>query len=268
MHSSIEYFLAGLTVLLILIVATVNMFNVMAHTLTGVEQRLGLEKAEEILDMLLLSPGYPPNWGENSQEPEIFGLAVQNAFEKYVLDPKKINRIINGSDYYILPTRARTLLGLSSSDHFHLRIVPFFTVNITNNGDGNYTLRVLNYKGFPVPNANLTCYYLPIPYTQGMQYYSTSTITDKNGYCTVDFPYQENHTLLIYVSQLGIKSIASEQEGLMLKVESGHIINSDMPIFSSLDYSTASVPSWKRETVSLYVKIDDCTYYLQFTYWS
>jgi len=268
MQASIEYMIAGLTVISILVVAEMNVLTLMNQTLTEVRQEVGLSEAEDILDTLLLSPGYPPDWGESSDTPDSMGLAVQNSIEEYVLDPKKVIRLSEESDYYISPPTTRRLLGLSKKYHFSLRITPFFNVTINNEGDGNYTISVTTYRGNPAPNVNVTGYYVDLPFQYNATYQTQSAITSIDGTCTLNFDYASNSTLIVCADQSGIRSIAAEENGLCLKVEDGYVIESETPIIHTIDYSTGELSELKKDVVTKFVKIDGYTYYVEFILWS
>lgn len=268
MQASIEYMLAGLTVISILVVAEMNVLTLMNHTLTEVHQEVELSEAEDVLDTLLLSPGYPPNWGESSDNPDSMGLAVQNSIEEYVLDPKKVIRLSEESDYYISPPTTRRLLGLSKKYHFSLRITPFFNITINNLGDGNYTISITTYKGFPAPNVNVTGYYVTLPFQYNATYQTRSAKTGIGGTCTLNFDYVPNSTLIVYADQSGIKSITAEESELYLKVKDGYVIESETPIIQTIVHSTGELSELKKDVVTKFVKIDGYTYYVEFILWS
>ena len=267
MQAGIEYAIAGLAVLSILVVAELDTLRLTTHTLTDVQQEISYGKAEEILDTLLLSPGYPLDWGDRSEDPQLIGLAVQGSIEEYVLDPKKVFRLSEHSDHYIPPTTTRRLLGLSRRYQFSLRIVPFFTINIDDEGNGTYKISVANYRGVPASNVNVTGYYVHTPFRYNSTYQIESAVTDINGTCTLNFDYAPNSTLLVCASQLGIESIAAEEPDLDLKVKDGYVIESETPLINSIEYSTGALSELKRDVVTKFVKIDGYTYFVELILW-
>ncbi|PDM26243.1 hypothetical protein CP083_04835 [Candidatus Bathyarchaeota archaeon B24-2] len=267
MQASIEYIIAGLTILSILVVAETNMLTLIVHTLTDVQQEVSYGKAEEILDTLLLSPGYPPDWGADSEVPELMGLAVQSSTEEYILDPKKVLRLTEYSDHYIPPATTRSILGLDRGYQFSLRIIPFFIITINNQGNGTYTISVVNYRGVPASNVNVTGYYIPIPFRYNATYQIESAITGVDGTCTLTFDYTPNSTLLVCASQLGVESLAAEESNLNLKVKNGYVVESETPIIASVEYSTGALSQLKKDVITKFVKIDGYTYYVDFILW-
>ncbi|MEM3040963.1 MAG: hypothetical protein QXG97_02910, partial [Nitrososphaerota archaeon] len=92
MNAIYEYIIAGIVVVAMLAAAEMNISTMTSSRLALAETE-GYSMAESILDMILLSPGDPPNWSEYSEDPELFGLAFSNATEEYTLDPKKVMRL-------------------------------------------------------------------------------------------------------------------------------------------------------------------------------
>ncbi len=271
MHVDYEYILAGLILLLILSVAEMNIFAVMTHQLTRMEQEAEYPAAERILDTILLSPGYPPNWGNQSADPTSLGLAVQNALKAYVLDISKVIRLKEGYPNYISPGTARQLMGLSEDYHFNLTIIPVF--NICINGSlaeqGEYSITMKDYKGFLVPNVNVTGYYVPNSLTGGGIYPSKSAMTGTDGRCVLTFDPLPNYSLVVCANQLEVKAIQTftSLPDWKIRVEGGCVMKSDFPIIQAIYYYTGRISGLAYESVFRYAEIEGITYYVKFDLW-
>ncbi len=262
-----EYICAGIILLLILSVTDISMFNLVTNQLTQIEQEKGLI-AEEILDVILLSPGDPPNWGNYSTAPSSIGFAAQNSLEEYVLDANKVVRMLEDSVYYISPGKARVLLGLSSNFQFSLRMMPVFIIDISSEADGIYTLTLTNHKGLPIPNVNITGFYVPKSLVPGTDYPSTSKITGINGTCVLSFNYTIDNVLVVLANQLDFKVLKTETPNSNVIIEGGVVMESDVPLVQTINYTTGSVFGLKKDSVFRYVTICGFTYYVEFTLWS
>jgi len=266
LHVAYEYILAGVMILLILMMTQVTISALITRQLTYLEQSGGYKTAEKILDVLLLSPGDPPDWGRNaSVEPNYIGLADQNSLRAYVLDPYKVLRLQKGSAGYISPAKARRLLGLRDDYHFHLRILPALSVEIE--GNGSFTITVKNIKGLPVPNVNVTGYYVPKSFSPTVEYPIKSNITGVDGSCTLIFQYQQDHVLVVCASIFGVRVVSTEPPGLNFRVEGGRVFKSDIPMITEIDYSTGSIVGLEKEDATRYVEIDGSAYIVEFTLW-
>jgi len=266
-----EYILAGIVLLLILSVSEMNIFAVMTHQLTQMEQETEYPAAERILDTILLSPGYPPNWGNQSADPISLGLAVQNALRAYVLDISKVIRLKEDSPNYISPGRARRLMGLSEDYHFNLTIIPIFTIDIVNAssmGQAKYVITIKDYRGFLVPNVNVTGFYVSNSLTGEEIYPSKSAITGTDGSCELIFnPSLPNRSLVVCANQLEVKAIQTDPPGLKVRVEGGCVMRSDFPVIPAIRYYTGRISGLVSESVFRYAEIEGVTYYVKFDLW-
>jgi len=267
LHVDYEYICAGIIILLILSVTEISMFNLMTQQLGRIEQEKGYTIAEKILDMILLSPGDPPNWGEYITDPIFLGLATQNSLKEYVLDASKVTRISEDSDYYISPGKARSLLGLSQNYQFSLKITPVFIIDINSEGNGNFILTLTNNKGSPITNVNITGYYIPKSFVPGTYYPSESKISGIDGKCTLNFEHIPNYVLVVCASQLEVKTVKTDPPNLNFRIEGDCVVESDVPVIQDIHYSTGSVFGLKKESVFRYVEIEDFTYYVEFNLW-
>lgn len=268
MHVDYEYILAGITILLILLATEINMFTIMSQEMTRMEQERGYTIAEDILDVILLSPGDPEDWGKYPSDPTSFGLAAQNSLKAYVLDANKVIRLSRNSSDYLSPGRVRSLLGLSRGYQFSLNLMPIFNINISSSGDGNFTVIVKNYKSIPAPNVNVTGYYIPQSWAPGVEYTHQSGVTGFNGSCALSFNPEPDHVLVVCANQLGIKATETNPKGLRFRVEGDSVVKSDTPLVPAINYSSGSPFGMKRESVFRYAEIDGLTYCAEFNLWS
>ncbi|MEM2092064.1 MAG: hypothetical protein QXR59_02110 [Candidatus Bathyarchaeia archaeon] len=267
MHVNYEYIMAGIILLLIFSVTGANIMSVVTHRLSRMEQETEYPLAERLLDMILLSPGYPPDWGIRSEDPLAFGLASTNALRDYVLDISKVYRLIEDSPNHIPPSVARKLMGLSSRYNFNLRIMPVFQIEIVNISS-TYRITVTNYRGFRIPNVNVTVFYVNRSLSTSSLFYSqASVLTNTSGECTVTFDPKPNHVLLVYINHLEVKAAKSYPPGLKLRVEGGCIVECDYPVIESITYATGVYSSAYIETASRYVEIEGTTYYVRLDVW-
>ncbi|MEM2342322.1 MAG: hypothetical protein QXX94_06055 [Candidatus Bathyarchaeia archaeon] len=270
MHVNYEYVMAGIILLLIFSITGANIMSVITHRLSRMEQETEYPLAERLLDIILLSPGYPPDWGVRSEDPLAFGLASTNALKDYVLDISKVYRLTESSPHHIPPGIARELMGLSSRYNFNLTIVPVLRIEIVNktvNANSTYEITVTNYKGFRVPNVNVMAYYVNRSLSPTSPIFLQSNTTSTYGNCTITFGLIPNYVLLIYINHLEVKAAKSYPPGLGLRVEGNCIIESDYPIIDSITYATGVYSSAYIETAFRYVEIDGITYYVRLDIW-
>jgi len=270
LHADYEYILAGLVLLLILSVAEMNIFAVMTHQLTRMEQEAEYPAAERILDTILLSPGYPPNWGNQSADPTLLGLAVQNALRAYVLDISKVIRLKEDSPNYISAGKARRLMGLSEDYHFNLTIIPVFTIDILNAssmGQAKYVITITDCKGFRVPNVDVTGFYVPNSLTGGEIYPSKSAITGTDGSCVLIFDSLPNRSLVVCANQLEVKAMQTDPPSFKARVEGGCVMKSDFSVIQAVHYYTGRIYGLFSESVLRYAEIEGGTYYVKFDLW-
>jgi len=88
------------------------------------------EKYREISKYLLLSEGFPSNWGQNCQiVPENFGLAKTNSENPYDLDIDKISRLNSENLYAVSYAEAFTALKMPDVS-FRIEIKAIFNITI------------------------------------------------------------------------------------------------------------------------------------------
>jgi len=242
------------------------MVSLMYQKLAALEQESDYTTADKVLDILLLSPGDPPDWGDNvSEDPVSLGLADQNSLRSQVLDPRKVARLHGNSSGYISPTKARTLLGLRRTYHFSLTMRPVLNVEVSGNGTFVFTVR--NSKGLLAPNVNITAYYVPESLVPGDDYPSSTNITRIDGTCALTFQFEADHVLVIRAEQLGVGVTVTHPSGYSFMVEGGRVFASEALLISELVYSTGLVSGIDKETVSRFVEVGGSTYLLQLELW-
>jgi len=266
MHANYEYILAGIILLLMLSVTGVNITSIMTHRLSRMEQETEFPLAERLLDIILLSPGHPPDWGEKPSDPLSFGLAAQNAMKNYVLDISKVFRLKEESPYHIPPGTARELMGLSKNYNFNLTITPVLRISVIN-ASSTYHITVTNYKGFRIPSVNVTAFYIPKSLTLNSPIFSKSALTNTEGECAITFDPLPNYVLLIFINHLEVKAIQSYPPGLNFRVEGGCIMESEYSIIDTITYATEVYSSPYVETAFRYVEIAGATYYVKLDVW-
>jgi hypothetical protein len=148
----------------------------------AVDQQQLRNTALNVFNAMLLDTGLgvngtrlTTNWG--SMDPfdvnnvTRFGLASAQDSTFYVLDPDKVQRLVEGNPLnYINYNRARELLGLQGYG-FCLRIIPPFNVTVLEITPPDITLsykvKVLYLNGGPIPNAEASA---TIVYTSGDEF--------------------------------------------------------------------------------------------------
>jgi hypothetical protein len=231
MHVLYEYLFVCLIAFLIINTSVSTILPLIDIHLSQTEEYQLEKLAERIFDKILLTPGYPYNWGEDIRinqtlnEDEMlqylkdFGLAKIGA-SPYVLDPNKVIRLENGSGidnlYYIPPKVISKLLGIEGKYGFQLTIIP--ALNITIEVSGNtLTVGVYSQEKVPLPASEVTVYAIWVESKGGKDVLNNETKTAKtdwDGKCTLSFSAnlegkgnQEGASFIIYVNFYGIKTV-------------------------------------------------------------
>ena len=254
---TIEYILAGLVILTLLPLSQMSMAALVTYQQNQMEQETAYPMVKAILDALLLSPGSPPDWGTSSQAPTQLGLASGNAIETYVLDISKVSRL-----KAIPPGDARELMGLGEGCNFNLTFAPVLNIRLTNTSN-SYRITLVDYRGFRVPNVNITALYVPNSFENGKMYSSKSTATGATGECTLSFDWLPNHFLIVAASQFGVKSTQTFPSDLSIHVEGNYVFQSDYPPIKVMSYATGSMNAPNTETTFIFAEIEDTTYYVR-----
>jgi hypothetical protein len=212
MEATLEYIAVGLLIILLILATFGMMTTVTSTTETTYEEQL-YTVAERVMDKIILTPGYPVDWGTNIQvTPDTiqdFGLALYSAHMPYIVDPDKVMRLANLSTLpnplLLNTTRLAQLLNLEGYG-FRLRIRPMLIVNITPTDYypyhtyrfmSRFEIAVSNYYGLGIPNANITAMYVVVQVQPGAgnnkgdvelkNIFTKTCLTDPVGRCTLDF---------------------------------------------------------------------------------
>ncbi|AJB41369.1 MULTISPECIES: hypothetical protein [Thermofilum] len=212
MEATLEYLAVGLLIVLLILVSY-GMVNATTSTVATTYEEQLYTIAERVMDKLILTPGYPVDWGTNIQvTPDTlqdFGLALYGARSPYIVDPDKVMRLANLSTLpnplLLNTTRLAQLLNLEDYG-FRLKIRPMLLINITPAGYyyyqsytfiSAYDFLVTNYYGLGIPNANITAMYVVVRVQPGASNnegdVETKTILTKTcltnavGKCRIDY---------------------------------------------------------------------------------
>jgi hypothetical protein len=221
-----------------------------------------LEKlAERIFDKILLTPGYPYDWGTDIRinqtltEEQIlqilkdFGLAKLGE-KQYVLDVNKVIRLENNSEfdnlYYIPPKIVSKLLGLGKEYGFRLLIKP--AINITTEVNGNELIvGVFSQEKVPLPGSEVQATAIWVDKKGNDNFLFNETVfstTDWDGKCILRFSKdlenkgkQEGTSFIIFVNFYGIKTV--------------HVSSSSQTILASISNKYLSIEYSGTEAVHL-----------------
>jgi len=264
MNAIYEYILAGFMMFVMLVALHANLQSLIANT-TALMMEEDYNMAESLIDMILLSPGNPANW--SSTTPTLFGLAAQGATETYVLDPRKVIRLDeNHTDYpWISPGELRSLLGLSSDINLVIRIKPIFNISIESLSNEKYKITVKNHKGVPLANVNITGYYMPEVIGPNGTENSAKNVTGIDGSCTLE--KKSGYYLVVCADLIGIKTMQTDPPYLRVKVEGNQVVPSEVPVITSLNYTSGKFYGLSTDWAARYVEIDGFTYYFELEVW-
>ncbi len=267
MNAIYEYVLAGFMMFVMLMALHSNLQTLISDT-TALIMQEDYNMAESLIDMILLSPGNPPDW--SSTNPVLFGLAAQETIDTYVLGSKKVIRLdenYNGSSY-ISPGELRSLLGLTSGINLIIRITPIFPIGIQPQGNGKYEITVTNHRGVPLANVNVTGYYVPESLGSSSERFQEQTITGIDGSCTLDFGQERlDYVLVVCADLIGVKTMQTSPSYLEVRVEGGQVIQSEVPLITSINYTSGSFFGLNTDWAARYVEIDGFTYYFELEVW-
>ncbi len=226
MAGEVVDYMMGLVIMGMIFVSAVLVVPNMSYVnLLYVDQQQLRNIAQETLNTMLLDAGYPSDWGSSvsfeQDGVERFGLAYSDSSSFYVLDPDKVQRLIEdnplGSMEY---DKMRELLGLEGYG-FSLRLLPPFDVAWTKNSDSDeeldFTLKVLRHDGRPIPGAvaEATMVYSTVKGDEAMIYidYVDGVSTDLLGECeivkTLDLQTGEELHDVIVVFEVTVADLAT-----------------------------------------------------------
>ena len=216
MHATLEYIGVTLSLIVMILVAQYSLAVFLRDTSHVREEQL-YTIAERVMDKIVLTTGYPPDWGYNftayNATLQDFGLAMHGTHTPYLLDPDKVMRLANftilPNPIYLNSSYIAKLLGLEDDYGFVLEMVPLLNQKIEVLryyvvGAGHSTIKLpakfkvilKNYYNMTVPSANVTGIFTLISVESGPggsvfmdieEIFTKSNITNIKGECTLDF---------------------------------------------------------------------------------
>jgi len=226
MHAILEYI--GVTLIIVIILfSTIYAVNASTTRLSHIKEEQLYTVAERLMDKIILTPGYPYDWGYNfslyNGSLTDFGLAEYGSRTPYQLDPEKILRLTNltqlPNPLYISGEEIAELLGIKEKYFFILEMKPLISiysrvltyVNLgRGQGQGTSSLpekievTLTNYYGVNIAGANVTGIYIlvwvkSLGQSLSYNYYSPipveSNITWFDGKCILDFSEELDNAL-------------------------------------------------------------------------
>ncbi|MEM3463863.1 MAG: hypothetical protein QXL91_03275 [Candidatus Bathyarchaeia archaeon] len=225
--STIDHLIA-MTVFLGAMLIFISLFNQTIQTAVLYQRNRALAtKCSDLLDNILLNPGYPleyegnrpVEWGKLGYSPTIFGLQDPE-FSQYRLSPFSLMRLESSrgkqflyeitSHYYSNVTvgfgsflfvssvetlnysSVAKLLGINNTYGFQLTLTPVVDVSISEDNAGSPLVMSLKVtgNGIPFANATVSSMLIMVRTTGDFPSYHTltnSSHTDNNGICTLSF---------------------------------------------------------------------------------
>lgn len=240
--STIDH-LVSVTVFLGAILLFIGLFNQTIQTAILYQRHRHLAtKCSDLLDNMMLNPGYPINWGKSNCTPTSFGLQDPE-FTQYRLSPFSLMRLrsslgdpvyypktdtyysnitIGFGNFLLVPytevinySTASKLLGINGTYGFQLTITPIITVSISEVQSNPLKLAVyVTGAGFPLPNAVVSYCFLTVEPTGGQGSYPAYNIdygtayTDHKGSVLLNFSSvdgtSESYVLIVYAHLSGL----------------------------------------------------------------
>ena len=242
--STIDH-LVSVTVFLAAILLFISLFNQTIQTAILYQQHRHLATVcSDLLDNILLNPGYPLNWGKTNSTPTSFGLQDPE-FTQYRLSPFSLMRlwssvgepvyypktdsyysnITMGHGFLLVPltevinySTATRLLGINGTYGFQLTITPIVTVSIEESQPKKPLILTVDVTGmgFPLANAAVSYCFLTVPEGGGGGPFPSYTIeygtdfTDEKGSVLLNFPTVKtdiSYVLIVYAHLSGLVGV-------------------------------------------------------------
>lgn len=239
--STIDH-LISVTVFIGAILLFIALFNQTIQTAILYQRHKNLAtKCSDLLDNMLLNPGYPLEWGKTNDLPTSFGLQDPE-FTQYRLSPFSLMRLqsLTGTpitypktgltynnismgfgNFLFVPyttainySTATKLLGINNTYGFQLTITPIITITITETQTANPLTLSIDVKGtgFPLSNATISyCFLEVIQEGPGKSPSYTSifgtTNTNDEGSATLSFSgivAEDSYALIVYAHLSGL----------------------------------------------------------------
>jgi hypothetical protein len=270
--ASIDH-LVSLIIFVSAIMLFIGMFSQTVQT--GVTYQLHnavSSKCSDLLDNMLLSPGIPPEWGDNSSlVPEGFGLQAVE-FTQYQLSPFSLMRLssstgtpvtydFTGKTYsnitigfgqsLLVPlseamnySTASRLLGINGSYGFSLMLTPIVDVVISEQANPQYLSVDVSGPGFPLANAKIDYCLIEVDGsddsapTYGVTYGSTNC--DEAGFAQLNLGFDghsESYALMACAHLSGLVGIGYHENVLY---DESYVI----PLVNFTDENVIIAHSW------------------------
>jgi hypothetical protein len=244
--STIDH-LVSVTVFLGAMLLFIGLFNQTIQTAILYQRhRILATKCSDLLDSMLLNPGFPLDWGRSNYTPTSFGLQDPE-FTRYRLSPFSLMRLNHSEGtpvfypktgfYYsnitmgigqslFVPftdlvnySTATRLLGIDGTHGFSLTITPIISVSISESQLDPLELEVnVRGSGFPLANANLSYCFIEV---EGLGVYPSysvtygTNVTDSKGSAFLSFPgfdaTAESYVLIVYAHLSGLVGVGYHQ---------------------------------------------------------
>ena len=242
--STIDH-MVSMTIFLGAMLLFIGLFNQTIQTAILYQRhRFLATKCSDLLDNILLNPGYPLDWGTSNCAPTSFGLQDPE-FVQYRLSPFSLMRlrsstgepiyypktdsyysnITMGRGFLLVPfteainySTATRLLGINNTYGFQLTITPIVTVSIKELQPKNPLILSVNVTGmgFPLANAAVSYCFLTVregsgggPFPSYMMEYGTD-FADETGSVLLNFPSVKtdvSYVLIVYAHLSGLVGV-------------------------------------------------------------
>jgi hypothetical protein len=242
--------LVSVTVFLTAILLFISLFNQTIQTAILYQRHRYLAtKCTDLLDNIMLNPGYPMEWGKSNVTPTSFGLQDPE-FTQYRLSPFSLMRLCSLSgepvyypktnktysnitmgfgDFLLLPytdavnySTASTLLGTNNTYGFKLTVEPIVAVTVTEvqAEDPLMIETKVSGNGFPLAYASVSYCFLQVSLAGAGGYpsYSTSygnATADDQGSVMLSFPEINDagtsYAIIVYVQLSGLTGVGYHQ---------------------------------------------------------
>jgi len=249
--STIDHVVA-LTVFLAAILLFIGLFNQTIQTAVLYQQHRHLATVcSDLLDNIMLNPGYPLNWGKTNSTPTSFGLQDPE-FTQYRLSPYSLMRLQSltgipftyprtgetysnmsmgfGNFLFVPYTKAinysiaAQLLGTTNTYGFNLTITPIVTVSVEETRAASPLRLVVHVAGpgFPLSNAEVSyCFVKVVPKgPQKIPSYSSlfnTTYTDYTGSAVINIANvvaNDAYVLIAYAHMSGLVGIGYHERAI------------------------------------------------------
>ena len=156
---------------------------------------------------------------------------------------------------------------MSSDWDFILRLTPFLVIDIANESNGDFSITITDYKGYPKANIDVAAYYVHPSLGSGAERFVSHNMTGKDGKCKVGFTQKPGYVLVVCADLLEVKAMQTCPEALNLRVEGGQVTQADVPLILSVSYTSGAFYGLNTNRATRFVKIDGFTYYCEFEIW-